>query len=609
MPPSANWHATIEGYIPALALISCIEGLTAPVSIFMPPIKTEDETSSVATIDNMKPRTDTNGNIVNAHQGRITSFRQSDGSWRWFWVGSAWVPCKENQNASNGCGNNNDAMAWGDCGFNNNNISVYSSATLSNEGWRLETNDALPRATRKAGQYWQSNFEYNPTTKKYVMWWIYSGVNTTVGVVQAATASSSAGPYFIVNPNVTLAHRGFTSAELFLDRDSMVLDGDAAPIDAYIVYSTPNPHGGQAAVVVELLDANWTSATGKASSLFGAGEGQVMLRWGSGSSVVYYVLQASIYGCCFCPQGSNVIVWTSASGPLGPFRSVGNINACQTRLCPGSDAGNGGLCLGAQGVPHCKGPAPAPTPPTPAPPRHTLAVGAIYGNAAAGEKLCLAANTSGSCVPHGHEVPSAAVCSVRLESCVAGSSEQQWRVTSAGELVSNITGACMDGAHGQAGQTVYTNFCLASQPAPIGQTWNVSKHGEIRNVASSTCMAFTEQAEIHVQIEKCGKSTTTNVWHFPSAKPANVDSSVAHARVWEVPAQQQGVTTGVLLASPIEGCDGSVFMWSGDAWQQAPDGRKEHDPQWWVPLCVDRTGGIRNLSAVARWNVAMLVDL
>ena len=32
-------------------------------------------------------------------------------------------------------------------GFNNNNISVYSSATLSNEGWRLESSDALPRNT------------------------------------------------------------------------------------------------------------------------------------------------------------------------------------------------------------------------------------------------------------------------------------------------------------------------------------------------------------------------------------------------------------------------------------------------------------------------------
>ena len=66
------------------------------------------------------------------------------------------------------------SMAYGACGFNNNNISVYSSPTLSNDNWRLETRDAVPRATRAVGEYWQPNFEYNPGTKKYVLWWLYS---------------------------------------------------------------------------------------------------------------------------------------------------------------------------------------------------------------------------------------------------------------------------------------------------------------------------------------------------------------------------------------------------------------------------------------------------
>jgi hypothetical protein len=46
-------------------------------------------------------------------------------------------------------------MSWGACGFNNNNISVYSSDTLDNNNWKVESYDALPRATRKVGQYWQ----------------------------------------------------------------------------------------------------------------------------------------------------------------------------------------------------------------------------------------------------------------------------------------------------------------------------------------------------------------------------------------------------------------------------------------------------------------------
>ena len=44
-----------------------------------------------------------------------------------------------------------------------------------------------------------------------------------------------------------------------------------------------------------------------------------------------------------------------------------------------------------------------------------------------------------------------------------------------------------------------------------------------------------------------------------------------------------------------------MVMWSGDAWQQAPDNRKEHDPQWWVPLCLDAHGALGMLAATEAW--------
>ena len=55
------------------------------------------------------------------------------------------MPCKE---MATGCAN----MSWGHCGFDNNNISIYSSDTLGNTGWTLETDDAFPRATREVGR-------------------------------------------------------------------------------------------------------------------------------------------------------------------------------------------------------------------------------------------------------------------------------------------------------------------------------------------------------------------------------------------------------------------------------------------------------------------------
>jgi hypothetical protein len=181
-------------------------------------------------VDNTKPRTDENGDIVNAHQGHMTRFQQTDGSWRFYWVGSAWVPCRPDVPGSaphaagtcvdgqpvvngeclepkmNGC----LSMSYGACGFNNNNISVYSSPTLSNSGWRVETKDAVPRATRPVGEYWQPNFEYNAATKKYVMWYLYSKPNTTLGAVKVGLADAPAGPYVTANENVTLKYKSFT---------------------------------------------------------------------------------------------------------------------------------------------------------------------------------------------------------------------------------------------------------------------------------------------------------------------------------------------------------------------------------------------------------------
>jgi hypothetical protein len=57
------------------------------------------------------------------------------------------------------------------------------------------------------------------------------------------------------------------------------------------------------------------------------------------------------------------------------------------------------------------------------------------------------------------------------------------------------------------------------------------------------------------------------------------------------------------MVTPPKGCEGGYVVWSGDGWQQAPDNRKEHDPQWWVPLCFDAAGNIQNLTAHLQWEL------
>ena len=84
----------------------------------------------------------------------------------------------------------------------------------------METDDAVPKATRAVGEYWQPNFEYNPNTKKFVMWWLWSKPNTTFGDVQIGLADAPGGPYTIVNSNLPLKYKSFTSANLFIDRST-----------------------------------------------------------------------------------------------------------------------------------------------------------------------------------------------------------------------------------------------------------------------------------------------------------------------------------------------------------------------------------------------------
>ena len=85
------------------------------------------------------------------------------------------------------------------------------------------------------------------------------------------------------------------------------------------------------------------------------------------------------------------------------------------------------------------------------------------------------------------------------------------------------------------------------------------------------------------------------------------DNCCAVPRQWEMPSQQQAVTPTTLTLAPgtRAGCEGGVLLWSGDAWQQAPDDRKQHDPQWWVPLCFNSTGDIQPLRGTERWQLGL----
>jgi hypothetical protein len=211
------------------------------------------------------------------------------------------------------------------------------------------------------------------------------------------------------------------------------------------------------------------------------------------------------------------------------------------------------------------------------------------------------------------------------------------------------------------GQEVYTNFRQYPGNPAHGQLWTWNTTGAASALAltyGGNCVSVSTAAATEGRLTLSACSDETTVWSFPPSPPEigppgqkthlfapfyvqkclilprqardNLtgmhskremrvltvpppgekchgcqDNCCVVPRKWELPCQQQGVTSmgSSKLAQPPAGCEGGAILWSGDAWQQAPDDRKQHDPQWWVPLCFDKGGEIQNLTAMKQWHL------
>jgi hypothetical protein len=51
---------------------------------------------------------------------------------------------------------------------------------------------------------------------------------------------------------------------------------------------------------------------------------------------------------------------------------------------------------------------------------------------------------------------------------------------------------------------------------------------------------------------------------------------------------------------------GKEYIWTGDRWQQAPDGIKGHDPQTWLPLKFNPDGSIQFISWIDKFEIDII---
>lgn len=262
-------------------------------------------------IDNVHPRLDTAGRIVDAHDGSLLFDAPSQ---RFFLYGTHYQPCPlvPPPPSPGDCVNRT-------CGWAGNTFAAYSSPDLTSGSWRLESPSIAPgmAANNTANYYFMPNVLRNAAMGTYVL-----AFNVPNAFISVAVSSQPEGPFTILGA-MPLAHKIQSQFDLWMDPRTG------------LAYARYNAGPGQC---IELLDPAFTAGTGNVTCIDVGGflEGGGVFRRGE---LVY--IQGGP-GCCFCPTGAGSRTYVSSTGPLGNYSYIGDSNPlapCNFSATTGADAG------------------------------------------------------------------------------------------------------------------------------------------------------------------------------------------------------------------------------------------------------------------------------
>lgn len=262
------------------ALIPAVLSLSGTMSLAVAAASAGD--TNAVIISNREPRRDSEGNIIDAHDGCLMRFGD-----RYYLYGTRY-------------GDSN--------GFNKGNLYVcYSSPDLVH--W---TNHGVIVQTDPNGVYYRPYVLFNGKTNKYVLWYNADG---HYGV---ATADKPEGPFTLQHTAVKVGNPVDGDLGLFKDDDgSAYLAYSANGRGHFDVSVEPIPHHQ---IFVEKLAPDYLSSTMECSQpVAGNCESPALFK----RNGIYYLLFDNT--CCFGKDGSGARVYTSDK-PLGPYRYRGNIN-------------------------------------------------------------------------------------------------------------------------------------------------------------------------------------------------------------------------------------------------------------------------------------------
>lgn len=278
-------------------------------------------------IDNLLPRYDVDGNILDSHDFSLNKYPNREG---YYMISVAYGGCMEPK--GQGCDQTPDK-----CGFQfNHTVNVWKSNDLSSGSWEF-ISEAISPQMRPAGTLYRPDAIYNPNTNNVVLWHNWVHPDGTYAGYAAYTAPDPEGPYTLqrnvtnVSVNNETWHCG--DFKLFID------PADKTPYammgcNFHMVIERLLPNALDSALDI--------SPTGRFIFPEYFIEAPALFE----RNGVYYALFG--HCCCYCYQGSGAIVHT-APHPLGPWTSLGDV-ACVPDSSSSTSSSSSSLFLEALGI-------------------------------------------------------------------------------------------------------------------------------------------------------------------------------------------------------------------------------------------------------------------
>lgn len=162
---------------------------------------------------------------------------------------------------------------------------------------------------------------FNPTTLEFVMWFNYIVGDFKHSYYGVATSKTATGPFKLQVGSVnTTQYHDNGDESVFVDDDGQ----------GYFMY-TSIAEGHRISIERMTPDFLGTLGTHASSGLVGAGNVEAPMMFKRAG--VYYVVFGNC--CCYCGHGSEVNVYSSSAGPLGPYTartSLGQLKSQSTDI-------------------------------------------------------------------------------------------------------------------------------------------------------------------------------------------------------------------------------------------------------------------------------------